>query len=365
MSDNIYYFKKFRFSIDTLYVGLQIDDLCVTEFLDKIKNYLFFWSTLEIDTDFCRNRFYEQEMVKEDCGFFMFVKPRRNCLNPMITLQLTGTFFKWHKQAKKFIDWLFQEYYGLVDFQRVDVAVDCYMKKSDYTCDYDYHFDNEKNFPRFFPFVDYSPEWKNRKIPFEVYGRIIGETVKCNMMFQGKNDFRIRIYDKTLDLLDKYNSTYKNFYQLKISDDDCFQVYRIETQMRGDKLKAFIDSCNSNELTFIDCYANLVNAVIFYTWKKYQFRFIKQCPVKFETGQLNLNMNHKVETTVDGRIRYNRNMMLSYYKKYQDCCDEKSKLCKSQKEIEKLCKVRMLTPYQEYTKGMLDLELASQDRVPF
>ena len=229
---------QYRLSLDTFFFGLDIDDLNVFEFLEKIKNYLFFYKSLD-KHNYSRNRFYREEWINEDNGFYMFLCPRANLKNSTITIQLTGKFFK-SKSAINFVDFVLSEYYTLVNFQRVDVALDCCYDTLD-------GVELEENTRMVgFPFPSYSDRWNRKKIGFEVYGRLSYDMSKffINMVSQGRNDTRLRVYDKSLDLLEKYNDVYSGYYDLK---DNYKQVYRIEFQARSDKLKSFISMLYSSD----------------------------------------------------------------------------------------------------------------------
>lgn len=307
----------YRLSLDTFYLGLSIDEFETVEFVKEIKNYLFFLKGVEPSDKFCRNRFYNYELCNDSYGFYCFLYPKKNCKNDMITIQLSGKFFRDIKMSRKFINFIFDRYYSLMEFQRVDVALDvCFcddelsnVKISDIT--------NTQGFP----VPSYSSLWKNRKISFDTYGRICHGKMFLNMIASGKDDYRLRVYDKSLDLCEKYKSNYRGYYGLK-DDFPCDLVYRIECQVRSDKLKCFVDNCNLKDDSRIVDYDSLCNSFLYYMLYKYDFEGIDKNYLLGEDFFIS-NMNIKTESTLDGRLKYNKRMMYSFYKKVVDNYKEK------------------------------------------
>lgn len=304
----------YRLSLDTFYFGLCLDEFECVSFVEKIKKSLFFLRDLQPSDKFCRNRFYKFEMVREEFGFYMFFSPKLGCKNDYITIQLGGKFFKDIKLSQKFIDWLFQDYFGLIEYQRVDVALDVIYNSDDVL-----NFDVCKNTNTVgFPFPSYSKDWKNRTIPFMTYGRICKESSFINMVSSGKNDFVLRVYDKSLDLMEKYGKTYKDYYSLK---NESSLVYRIEVQIRSDKLKVFVDNCNNNENSTGDSYFKFCYNFLYYVLYKYDFEFIDKRYLLGDDFFIS-NMNIKTIPTIEGRLAYDTKMMNSYYKKVIDDYNE-------------------------------------------
>lgn len=354
-----------------MFIGLEIDDLCVYEFLEKIKNYLFFYKSLD-KHNYSRNRFYKEEWVNEDNGFFMFLCPRANLKNSTITIQLTGKFFK-SKTAIRFVDFVLSDYYSMVNFQRVDVALDCCYDSLD-------GVEIEENTKLIgFPFPSYSKRWNKKKIGFEVYGRLNHDMSNffINMVSQGRNDTRLRVYDKSLDLLEKYNDVYSGYYDLK---ENYKKVYRIEFQARSDKLKSFISMLYASDDENIkpDSYINLCYDFLGYILYKYDFKFVN----KEEFGD-NLyigKFNPNKESTLLGQLRYARNMQNSFYKRCLDLYEEirlrneqdaqayKLKMDSFFKNLEKEHKELVNEPFKVMQKSILDYDfqdLSKNMNVPF
>lgn len=302
---------SYRVSIDTLYVGLNIDDLEVNDFLRRIKNYLFFYRNIEKRSDFCRNRFYREEWVSENNSFYMFLLPRKNCKNPTITIQLGGKFFRCIDESILFVNFLLAYYSDRLTFQRLDVALDVMYSPSEFI---DLPICEQTN-TKGFPFPSYSESWHNRKIDFDLYCRIRDDYRFSNMVSSGKNDLRLRVYDKTLDLLEKYGMSYHTYYELK---EKFVAVYRIEFQMRGDKLKAFESECKVKKL--FSEYGQICKCVLSYLFKKYNFEGVNYQNL-FENFDVCFN-HMKDETSIQGRITYHKKKMTFEYKKLVDLYDE-------------------------------------------
>ena len=134
-----------------------------------------------------------------------------------------------------FLDFILDEYAGMINFQRVDVALDVLWKSlpsdSDYT--------NNNGFPT----PSYSSLWKNRKVDFCLSSRLKNDFCYVNMITNGKDDLRLRVYDKSLEIAESKRriKDYSSLYGL--CEKGIVQVFRIEYQMRSDKLKTFVESC--------------------------------------------------------------------------------------------------------------------------
>lgn len=304
----------YRASIDTLYIGLDIDDLEVKDFLKEIKNYLFFYRQIEKNSNYSRNRFYREEWINEENSFFMFLCPRKNVKNHQVTIQLGGKFFRCIDESKIFVNWLLGKFQNRVIFQRVDVALDCLYKAEEFI---DVPVCSETN-TKGFPFPSYSEEWRNRKIEFDMYCRVRDDFRYCNMVSQGKDDIRLRVYDKSLDLLEKYDISYHTYYELK---QKYVAVYRIEMQLRGDKLKKFIEGVYDYNKHYDLEYQQLVIYILSYLFKKYKFEGVDYR--RLMDDDFNVCFNHmKDETTIEGRIIHHKKMMNYEYKKLIDLYDE-------------------------------------------
>ena len=219
-----------RSSIDTFYFGLRIYKEELVETLHKIKNNLFFYDECEINYYKSRNRFYMCSYEVPEYGFFMYFAPRKGCKNDYITIELTGHFFKMISISTEFVDFLLKEFYEVLTWQRVDVALDILYDDIDGLA-YE-KFSNRLNFP----FPDYNDKWHYARLEFETYGRFREGFHYINMVAVGRNNNRLRVYDKTLDLEEKYNKSYSEYYGLI---KDFKYVYRIELQVRGDGLKEY------------------------------------------------------------------------------------------------------------------------------
>lgn len=294
---------KFRPSIDTLYFGVSIDTLMINDFLREINNYLFFYRQINYRTDFCRNRFYREEAVCEDNGFYMFLLPRKGCQNPTITIQLGGKFFRNINESKLFVNWLLDSYFEFLTFQRVDVALDVLYFADEFI---DLALCESTN-TKGFPFPHYSKEWKNRRIEFDMNTRIRDDVKYSNCVSCGKNDLRLRIYDKTLDLLEKYQMSYHTYYELL---DKVIAVYRIELQARGDKLKIFVGDCLKDGE--FKSYNSICKCFLSYLFKKYYFEFVNYDDV---FKDFDSNFNHKRDSsTLEGRIIHHDKVMKKEYR---------------------------------------------------
>lgn len=298
-----------RFSIDTLYFGLRMYEEELNDFFKEIKNYLFFFNEKEINIHFCKNRFYKYMFDEsKNFGFIMFLYPRPNCRNDFITIELSGTFFKNIPLSFEFCNWIFGKYGLRVNFQRIDVACDVIYDSVD-----GLEVENKTHLLAF-PYPSYSGDWHKARIPFSFYGRSVGNDFFVNMVYQGKNDTRLRVYDKNLDLMEKYNICYDSYYSLNINAN---LVYRIEFQLRGDKLKFFISNI-IDDVDFEFNYFSLVAFIFKYVFSKYDFEnFDKECI------SVNLYSPYcKREKNLYKELDYCRRQMFEFYRKYLNKFDE-------------------------------------------
>lgn len=303
-----------RLSIDTLYFGLQMDDLMFKVFFKEIKNYLFF--PLTIDTTKSRSKYYCCEMYNEDCGFFCFFSPHANLANDYATIQLGGKFFVEFDRCERLKE-LIYDYSDFIRYQRVDVALDILW--------IDFPDCIEEHSNQFgFPFPSYSDNWNNVRMPFDGYSRFtpLGNW-SMNMVACGKGDLRLRVYDKTLDLLEKYDMSYSKYYGL---DNFYENVFRIEYQMRGKSLREFCSNAVDLGIDIFDL-DQFSASVISCVFNKFKFAYLDDLLI----NPYYIPTSCKRYSTLEGQIEYHKNKSGFHYFRYRDKVDELN----LRKEVEK------------------------------
>lgn len=310
-----------RLSVDTLYFGLQMDDLMFKRFFEEIKNYLFF--PLTIDTTRSRSKYYSCEMYNEECGFFCFFSPHANLANDYATIQLSGKFFVEVDRCERLKE-LIYDYSEFIRYQRVDVALDILWVE--FPCCIEEHTNQVG-----FPFPSYSDNWNNVKMPFEGYTRFtpLGGWF-MNMVACGKGDLRLRVYDKTLDLLEKYDIDYSKYYGL---DTVYKNVYRIEYQMRGKSLKEFCNNALDLGIDIFDL-EQFSASVISCVFNKFKFTYLDDLLI----NPYYIPTSCKRHSTLEGQIEYHKNKSGFHYFMYRDKQDELDLRKEEEKQIKKLVK---------------------------
>lgn len=314
-----------RLSVDTLYIGLQFDDLMFKRFVEEIKNYLFF--PMNFDLTRSRSKYYSCEAVNEDFGFFMFFSPHANLANDYATIQLSGKFFQEVDHCER-IKELIYDYSEFVRFQRVDVALDILWGG----CPDDYPLEIECVTNRLgFPMPYYSDNWKNVRLPFETYGRLLNDgSYFINMVGCGKGDLRLRVYDKSLDLLEKYDVSYSSYYGMeKIYE----RVYRIEYQMRGKSLKEFCNNALDLDIDIYDLDV-LMGAIISCVFNKFNFKYLDGLFI----NPFYIPTSVKRHSTLEGQIQYHKNKSGYHYFMYRDKVDELELRKQEEEQVKKLVK---------------------------
>ena len=159
-------YSDVRFSIDTLYFGLAVDDLMFMYVFDEIKKNLFFLKECKHNLEKSRSKYYNQEVVCEDRGFYLFYSPKKNVKNDYCTIQLGGKFFRDISFSYFFINFLYEYFGNFINLQRVDCALDvCFKEPKPWLdCEITHNWG--------FPVPSYSQVWRYRRIPFEFYGRM-------------------------------------------------------------------------------------------------------------------------------------------------------------------------------------------------
>lgn len=315
-SDNIYMKYDTRLAVDTLYFGLQIDDLGFKWFMEEIKNYLFF--ELKENLKKSRSKYYECELVNEDFGFYCFFSPHKNLLNDYATIQLTGKFFR-NMEHEKAIEKIIEIMSGYIRYQRIDVCLDVLWIDLPFIKD-----DLTKNIG--FPVPSYSERWKNKKLAFNIFGRWDHENYFVNMISCGKGDLLLRVYDKELDLEEKYGMNYSEYYGLDLIYK---KIFRIEYQMRGKSLKEFLVNCNDLGISFLEL-EQLKSAIISCVFNKYEFLYLEcENPIYIKTSI-------KRKSTLDNQIEFHKNKSGFHFFRYRDLVDEKDKIDSDNKYIEKI-----------------------------
>lgn len=309
-----------RLSIDTLYFGLQFDDLFFKRFLEEIKNYLFF--PLTIDTTRSRSKYYNCEAFNEDCGFFMFFSPHANLANDYATIQLVGKFFREVDRCERLKE-LIYDYSDFIRYQRVDVALDILWRVLP---------DEINEFTQLFgfPVPSYSDSWHNVKLPFMIYGRKGNFGYFVNMVGCGRGDLRLRVYDKDLDLYEKYEKKYYEYYGL---DTDYQKVYRIEYQMRGKSLKEFCNNCLDLGIDVFDL-DQFSASVISCVFNKFKFAYLDGLLI----NPYYIPTSCKRYSTLEGQIEYHKNKSGFHYFRYRDLQDELDLQKEEEKQVEKIRK---------------------------
>lgn len=312
-----------RFSIDTLYIGLRCDAFDGIEIYKNIKKNLFFKRNLKEDFSHSRNKYYSCESVDLTNGFACYFSPRRNLKNDYFTIQLGGVFFRNIFKSYEFISFLFENYGDIVVFQRVDVAMDICYKELD-----EIDLDDTKNVG--FPMPTYSDDWTKRKIPFEIFGRYFDGDYFINQVSQGKDDLHLRVYDKDFELQEKYKKDYHEYYDL---DEIYLKVFRIEFQMRSDKLKSYLNNCL--EAGFYErSYESLIECIFCYVFSKYRFKNVDTDSIEFNKFYLPAYV--KRCSSAQSRATYHKNMMVHHALEFEKCQYEVEDEKKLNKFIKKL-----------------------------
>lgn len=338
MSDNIYcvknYFDDFRVSIDTLYLGFKCDSMIGENIYYKINNKLS-CNCIKLCPAKRGNIYYKYVETDNNNGVYLSMEPREGLYNDFITLQLSGKFFRDIENSEKFIDYLFDEFSEYIRIQRIDIAIDILygeypvmlqQSKEIYMCG--------------FPIPAYNEDYHYKKVGFELYGRsgqIFSDNMFVNMIASGKGDNRLRVYDKSLDLMEKYKTEYSLYYDIA---KDYEQVYRIELQSRGKKLKGFID-------TYLGKYERyerktLIDEFLNYIFQKYSFKYVDGSKIVKEFREpIRFIPLIKKQTKIDRmkkQYKYHANMQNSHFRK---CCDLADKIVIEQKAID-ACKAMNL-----------------------
>lgn len=289
-------------NLDTVYVGLETDMQTLYGFLEEINKYLFIFFHFRNRENNSRNRFYVYEIDISKYGCMIYYEPRKGLKNDYCTVQLSGEFFRYAKESRQFLEALF-EFFPVHRFQRVDVRMDVIYGSEEYKN----LEENISHFQKGFPIPEYNPEWKNRKVNFEFYGRAVTvNNFYFNMVANSKGYFRLRVYDKDLDLKEVKNCNYKNYYFLDKSEDVA-RVFRIEGQFRGDGLRNLLELKDTS-------YDGLIKTLKCYLLKKFVFRYYSE-DYKCDCGSL----YKKRIPDIKEQILYNKKMIKSYYKKLQEC----------------------------------------------
>lgn len=316
---------NYRLSIDTFYVGLMVDVSEVRDCLKKINNYLKNKVGCEMfHSKKSRSAFYNQEMCNDNNGIQIFYFTRSHCRNDEITIQLQGHFFRLLKSLD-FVDFLLEEFQELVRFQRIDVCCDMIFNKiADEPITPE---TNTRGFP--YPYINDGYEWRKtyltentRVIPF---GDKHIKTV--NMVSQGKGNIRFKVYDKTLDILEKDGKevTYESIYGIKAE-----QVYRIELMMRGDSVKNYARNCFAIDLAFSDSYS-IIQAFMVYIFHKYNFNNISARNIMLEIDKVATCYKKKELSNLYERRRYYSNKCKRNYEQVVEVTNEINAL---KKEVE-------------------------------
>lgn len=334
-----------RLSLDTLYFGLQIDGLDFKWAYPEIKNFLSF----KVDENFNRSRskFYQCEAVNEDEGFYLFFSPHKNLKNDYCTFQFTGKFFReiTHLEILKNIMDFFE---GFINYQRVDVCLD--VMYLEFPLEYDFETNNYG-----FPMPRYSDNWNNVKLPFDIYCRLNKSDDKMfvNMVRVGKGDLVLRVYDKSLEILEKQKMTYSEYYGYT---EEYLNVFRIEYQMRGRSLKEFVDNCCNLGINLFDIEC-LEGAVMSCLFNKFNFKYLDDCaidPVYIPTS------SHRV-STLEGRIRFHKQKSGFHYFKWVDCVEQAREIEKENKQVKNILKDSVKDDLKVF-KTVFDFDLEEASR---
>lgn len=306
-----------RLSCDTLYFGVPIDSITFKDAFFEIKKNLSF--KIDINTLRSRSRFYSMEAVNEEVGFYMFFSPHAGLANDYATVQLTGKFFRDIEREKDLE--LLLGIFDCIRLQRIDVALDVLYTEMPVCAD---EFTNNLGFP----VPSYSENWKNVKLPFMTYGRLDeSQRFYINQVSCGKSDLVLRVYDKDLDLMEKYDKTYCEYYGI---EGDYLRVFRIEYQMRGKSLKEFLENCEILGAGYenLKILNSLVMSCVFY---KFEFLNIHDVfdPIYIPTSI-------KRKSTLDNRIEYHKHRSGFHYFKYCDLVDQKQREVKENNQIKKM-----------------------------
>ena len=289
-------------------------------FFEEIKNYLFF--PLTIDTTRSRSKYYNCEAFNEDCGFFMFFSPHANLANDYATIQLSGKFFVESTRVES-LKRLIYDYSDFIRYQRVDIALDILWLIIP---------DEVEEFTQLFgfPVPSYSDNWKNVRLPFMTYGRKGNFGYFINMIGCGRGDLRLRVYDKDLDLCEKYGQSYSDYYGL----DTSFQkVFRIEYQMRGKSLREFCNNCLDLDIDIFDL-EEFSGAVISCVFNKFDFKYLDDLFI----NPYYIPTSVKSHSTLENRILYHKNKSGYHYFAYRDLQDELDLQKEEEKQVEKIRK---------------------------
>lgn len=292
-----------RLACDTIYFGLQVDDVTFQYFLDEIKNYLFF--PLFVNLEHSRSKWYCSEAINEGEGFYLFFKPRQNLLNDYATCQISGKFFR-EKKHEDSLKQIFSMFGEVIRVQRIDVCLDVMWEDLPNEVD-------DLTLSLGFPVPQYSLNWKNVKLPFETYGRWSSGVIFTNMIACGKGDLRLRVYDKSLDIFEKYHLTYSEYYGFEKEFD---KVYRIEYQMRGKSLKEFLSNASDVgvDITDID---ELCGSIISCLFWKFEFLYVDDIENPFY-----ISTSCKRKSTLEGRLVFHKNKHNFHYAQICSILDE-------------------------------------------
>jgi hypothetical protein len=307
-------FDNIRSSIDTLYLGFRCDDLKGSEILDIIKDYLSSLCFISLSKG-KGNQYYWGSFCNADRGVFLYCEPRKNLKNDYITLQLSGKFFHDIWDSRNFLNMIFSEFSEFLIFQRIDVAVDIMF------IEFPSNLPSKDGYLSGFPIPTYNKDYHYRKEGFEVYGRASSNPSIMyfhNMVAQGKKDVRLRVYDKTLDNLEKEGVGYSDVYSFETNYE---QVYRIEMQCRGQYLKGFMDKY-WDEYKKYD-YDLLCHAFITYFFHKYDFDYVSVDDILSEFKKPLTFSKLKKESTLENQFNYHKSRQNKHFFK---CCEISDKL---------------------------------------
>lgn len=318
----------YRLSIDTFYCGLMVDVSEVRDALKKINNYLKNKVGCDIfHSNKSRSAFYHQELCNDNNGIQIFYFTRSHCRNDEITIQLQGHFFRLLKSLD-FVDFLLEEFQDLVRFQRIDVCCDMifnHIGDEPVTPE-----TNTRGFP--YPYINEGYQWRKtyltentRVIPFgDKYIKIV------NMVSQGKGNIRFKVYDKTLDILEKEGKevTYESIYGLKAQ-----QVYRIELMMRGDSVKNYARNCFALDLAFSDSYS-IIQAFMVYVFYKYNFNNISPSHIMLEIDKVATCYKKKELSNLYEKRRYYSNKCRRSYEQVLEVTNEINALKKEEEFLQ-------------------------------
>lgn len=303
--------KIIRCEYDTVYVGVNCDTEEENEIFNKIKKCLpFVLSDKEVG-----NRFYSLACENKENGFVMFYM-RRIKNNSNMYLQFNGEYF--HKAENIYFFYeLIESLFEYLDFSRVDVAIDIQLEVGEFLD------------------VDYLESYKNRKLKKEI---ITLDNVRTTVRYVSKQSF-LRLYNKSLECSMKKKKSYTDVYGINV--DKWCGVYRLEWQLRGKKLKSFVDKQKKDIFSGLFFKYSLVHK-IFNIWNVFLLNNmtpIKNDVIKFISNHdynfLNLEEEHYKESIdLINKINYHKKLLNSEFNILVKLYDDLQKRDQYNKEIE-------------------------------